>query len=106
MRGPPRVRDAQLNRRRTGVLEAPLLELVDLADRLMDVEPAVRHQRDARGVVPTVLETPEPFEQQRDGLPPAGVAHNAAHGGTLATRDQKSKENPDLNRPGLGRVLR
>src|SRR2546427_1663342 len=43
------------------------------------LDPAVRHDRDARRVVAAVLEPLQPLEQQRGRVAGPGVAYDAAH---------------------------
>ena len=77
VRGPAGVGDARVaGRQRRAQL---LLERADLARGLVHLDPAVRHDRDARRVVAAVLEPLQPLEQQRGRVAGPGVAYDAAH---------------------------
>ena len=58
----------------------------ELAGALLDEQRAVVEEGDAGGVVAAVLEAPQPLDQDRAGLPGAGVADDAAHAGTNSSR--------------------
>src|SRR4029077_8674013 len=81
VRRPARVRDARPAGRE--LLAELLLEHAELPRRLVDFDPAVVDQREAGGVVPPVLEPPQPVEQEWGCLPRSGVAYDAAHDRTL-----------------------
>ena len=82
--GPARVADAGRGGR--AVRARDLLEHAQIADRADDLELIAVDQRDARGVVAAVLETLEPADQERLADACAGVADDAADGGTPRSR--------------------
>ena len=61
-------------------------EVAELARGAPALEHAVRHHGDARRVVAAVLEPPQAVEDDRDGVPPAHVADDAAHGPSPRSR--------------------
>src|SRR5207253_10791022 len=77
VRGPAGVGDAGVA---GGERRAELLfEHADLPRRLVHLDAPVVDQRQARRVVAAVLESLQPFEQQRGRLPGPGIAYDAAH---------------------------
>src|SRR5205823_14792181 len=74
---PARVRDAEPPL--PGMLEQPGLELADLARGLHDLEPALGVHRHARRVVAPILEALDALDQDRQAIPMADVADDAAH---------------------------
>src|SRR5690606_10888774 len=78
VRRPPGVGDADRAVRLAPVRKT-LLELRDLSDRLADVELPVLEHTDPRRVVPPVLESAEPLDQQWRSRALTDVADNATH---------------------------
>ena len=52
--------------------------------RLDHVQPAALHKADARGIVATVFETPQAFNNERNSRAVSGIADDAAHRELLA----------------------
>src|SRR5262245_12409724 len=86
------------------------LELGDLASRLVQLEPAARHDRDPGRIVAAVLEAMQPGEQDGDGVLAPDVADDATHARTpFSAVDQPAdltlaeRRRGKASRPHLGR---
>src|SRR5512138_1397905 len=78
VRGPARVRDAELTGERR--VRKLLLELRNLADRAPQAELVVRLQhREARRVVTAILEPLQPFDEHRHYVALTDGTHDSAH---------------------------
>jgi hypothetical protein len=77
VRRPSRVRDAERSDDRRGSHES--LELGDLSRRLSSLEPLPVHDGDASRVIASVLEAPEPLEEQWRGRAWSNVSYDSAH---------------------------
>src|ERR1051326_1460231 len=80
VRGPPGVAHAHGAFGRRG--PKPVGEHGELPRRFLDLEPLAVDDRNARGVVPAVLHSPEPLDQDRRGLLWPDVPDDATHGAT------------------------
>src|SRR5450756_2110144 len=77
VRGPPRVADAVLPFER--LRPDDILEAGQLAGASPQVDRALPHHRDARRIVPAILEPPQAVDEYRDNRFGSDVTDNAAH---------------------------
>jgi hypothetical protein len=79
VRGPPRVRDAEGQETVGRLFREAALEVADPALLLVGPDGTVPDHRDAGRIVPAVLESFQPADQDGKRLPFTDVAYDAAH---------------------------